>query len=130
MYEEIVSSIYSLVGASTFSLEMVPRDFYGVINPKNDEFFAIQILTPSADLLYNAKVITGYVYIDIFTKIGEGDVKAAKLLDELDSVFQGKTLPNGLQFFQSQSQNLGRDQDNPSLKRIEYQIPFKLYGEL
>jgi hypothetical protein len=129
MYEEIIESIYDLVHNSTFSIQMVPRDFYGAIGP-NDEFFAIQIVMPQADLFYNSKRMNGMLYIDIFTKIGEGDLRAAVLMDELDSVFQGKTLPNGLQFFQSQSLDMGKDRDNPSLKRIEYQIPFKFYGEL
>lgn len=129
MYEQIVDSIYSLVASNTFSIQMVPRDYYGTIGP-NDEFFAIQIVTPQADLFYNSKRINGMLYIDIFTKIGSGDQRAAILLDELDAVFQGTTLSNGLQFFQSQSLDMGKDSSNPSLKRIEYQIPFKFYGEL
>jgi hypothetical protein len=129
MYEEIVDSIYNLIHNSSFSIPIVPKEFYGTLGP-DDEFLAVQILMPNSELFFNAKKINGLLCIDIFTKVGEGDLKSASLLDELDSVFQGTALSNGLHFLNSQSIDHGKDRDNPSLRRVEYQIPFKLYGEL
>jgi hypothetical protein len=130
MYESAIKSIFELIDESTFSLPVIPRSFSGAIDTGGDEFLAVQVMIPDSSKFYNKKLIMGYLYIDIFTKVGEDLFKTSTILDELDSVFQGKILENGLQFEESRYQDLGKDSDNPSLTRIEYQIPFKLYGEL
>jgi hypothetical protein len=130
MFADAVQEIYSVIDQTTFSIQMVPRDYVGKINTNQDEYFAVQVVFPNVRMFYGGTQIDGLLFIDVFTQQGKGDLRSAQLIDELNSVFQGKTLDNGLQFFTPSINDLGKDSVNPSLKRVEYRLPFKLYGEL
>lgn len=127
--ESDIFSVFALPAWTATSIKAYPANFVAV-NP-GTEYIRANILTGGRGV--NLKSATGQMIIDIFTPAGNGTRRSLLIADSLDDFFCGKSLSTQLgnvtQFFSSTVQHRGIDNDNKSLFRTSYTIPFNYYGK-
>jgi hypothetical protein len=130
-YLPLNSAIFSIFGSDEWisnNISVYPQNF----NEINDsEYLRISIIPNSPGI--NQKSTSGQLIVDIFIAAGSGPTRATTIADLLDSFLVGvsKTTTDGVvQFFNSAVQPYGIDQDNPTLYRTQYTLPFSFFGAL
>jgi hypothetical protein len=122
--EDIIFSVFSTTQWLNESIKTYPGNF---INPVDNEYIRVHVLTNSASEIDSVSSISGVVLIDIFTQYGEGTRRSKQIADKLDNLLKNKSLstnPGMIQFFSSSLSHGMQDEDNPSLWRTLFTIRF------
>ncbi len=132
-YSDLSAAVLSVFGTVEWALEnlsVFPSDY---IKPTNvTEFIRLSIIPSGSSV--NIQSVSGVVIFDIFFVSGNGPQRGNQIADILDKYLATKTrtISSGrvVQFSTSNVQPLGKDPENPNLSRIQYTIPFSLFGVL
>jgi hypothetical protein len=129
-YSNIEDDIFSIFGSAAWKLclvKTVPSNF--VASNVGSEYIRISsVVSPGINRLSN----TGILFIDIFTKAGEGSKRATQIADLLNDFLENKsktTISQKItQFSNSNLSGGALDVDNPTLWKTTYNISFNFYG--
>jgi hypothetical protein len=129
-YAELETAIFSIFGTTAWTANGVkahPANFTGIVG--GSDYVRIHIIANHTGI--NIRSVSGILNIDIFTALGIGPRRVTQIADMLDAMLATKTTdsPNGrVQCMTSNLTGMGRDNDNQSLYRAIYSIPFNYYG--
>lgn len=104
----------------------VPMNFQGDIDSQEFARVGFFIGNPTDFVAFNDPGAVGFGEVNIFTNIADGERRSFEIADILDTLIQGRTI-GSIQFLNSNLIKVGRDPNNPSLWRVDYQIPFRAY---
>ena len=129
MSYRIIQTEFENVIASTawtsFGITTVPMNYQGPVGSKS--YVRVGVFFANAGFgQYGGGRSTGFVEANIFTLVGEGEKQTYEIADNLDTVFQGKTI-GSMQFFESNLIKVGIDRANKTLWRVDYRIPYASY---
>ena len=118
-----IESIFLSPSWTAQNIEVVPDDF-----PLVGEGVKFKVDYQSQNFYYGGYGVTGKLYLSIYTKAGKGQTRANVIVDLLNTLAQGQTLPAGTQTGPSTVIALGIDRDNSSLTRTDFSVPFNKFA--
>jgi hypothetical protein len=129
-YETLLTDVFSVFNATQWkseNIKTVPSNY--VVSDIDSEYIRVTVLPSEGGI--NRQSVSGLLLIDIFTVAGAGPGREMAIADTLDNHLVGKskfTKSNSrTQFGSSNLARSGVDQDNPTLYRSNYSIPFNYF---
>lgn len=130
-YEDSLSQIFSIFGSTAWksqNIKTYPSNF--VAKEATSEFIRVSVIPSGKGI--NLKSISGLLIIDIFVSAGDGPKKLFQIADKLDEYLCGKTVrtssSNKVQMRDSSLSATKVDDDNPTICKASYSIPFNYFG--
>jgi hypothetical protein len=132
-YTNLQSDIFTVFNSNDWKAELIntfPENF--VPSTTGDDYIRVSVIPAGNGV--NRLSLTGILIADIFVAGGAGPKRASAIADKLDAYLEGKTLAtignNTTAFLFSSLKPVGQDEDNPSLYRFSYSIPFNFFGAM
>jgi hypothetical protein len=127
-YETILDDVFSIFSATLWKSEeikTVPSNY--IASDFDNEFIRVTVLPSGGGI--NRQSVSGMLIIDIFTASGKGPKRLYQIADILDKFLVGKSVVqvSRTQFDTSTMSISGTDEDNPTLYRGSYSIPFNYF---
>lgn len=123
-YSTVYQSVYSIFDSGPWaaqSIKTFPSNFVG--NAGGNKYIRVSVVSNGV----GKKQVNGVINIDIFTEAGLGTKETTDIADALDAFLENKIV-GSVQCFDSSLNHMGLCQDNPSLHRSMYSIPFDFFG--
>lgn len=132
MFDKVRQDIYGVFASAEWqalSIQAFPSNFQGQIT--STPYVLISILPANKDPLDSQQnpILNGLVILSIYVQTDNGDTKLFQVADQLNALFQKKTLVNGTQLGFSNLKPLGVDSANAALYRGDYVLSFTKFGE-
>jgi hypothetical protein len=126
-YTDMSSIVLAVFGSDAWNAEDIvthPSNFTG--NVKRNEYIRVSVITGNNALEYSQlNSMAGQILIEIFTKSGEGPLRASQIADTLDKYLVGKIFPSSLGSVQCGPSLVSQgkvDAVNPALFRTLYTV--------
>ena len=130
-YENTLTQIFSIFGSPAWksqNIKTYPSNY--VAKDASSEFIRVSVIPNGKGI--NLKSISGLLIIDIFASAGDGPKRLFQIADKLDEYLCGKTVKteslSKVQMRESSISSSKIDEDNPTLSRVSYSIPFSYFG--
>ena len=128
-FANLQSDLEGVFATTDWTDNNIPAIPENLQTPKDaTEFVVINIIHGQSNDYYGPdSCLLGMLRVDIFSPAAQGATRAFAIADILDDILEYKVLTNGTQTTSSTLSRIIVDQDNASLFRVNYSIPFKHY---